>query len=90
VPGTLDARSFGYAFLGFCFPIVGLILHLVWRESLPLRAKSAGKGALISTIIAVVLYIVFYAILFMAFFGFSHVKVCCYGKRFLVTKILRS
>ena len=36
-----------YGFLGFCFPIVGLILYLVWGESRPDDAKAAGMGALI-------------------------------------------
>ena len=27
-----DAPSGGFAFLGFLFPLVGLILYLVWRE----------------------------------------------------------
>ena len=36
-----------YGFLGFCIPIVGLILFLVWQESKPNSAKAAGVGALI-------------------------------------------
>ena len=57
-----DGSSFGYALLGFCIPIVGLILFLVWKDSTPLRAKSAGKGALISVIVSAVCYVL-YAIL---------------------------
>ena len=49
MPG--DAPSFGYAVLGFFFPIVGLILFIVWKDQYPLRSKSAGKGALISVIV---------------------------------------
>lgn len=49
-----DAPSFGYAVLGFFFPVVGLILFLVWRDEYPLRAKSCGKGALISVILSFV------------------------------------
>lgn len=33
--------------LGFMFPILGLILYLVWKDSKPADAKIAGKGALI-------------------------------------------
>lgn len=51
--GVIDAPSFGYAVLGFLFPMVGLILYLVWREQTPLRAKSAGKGALVGAISAI-------------------------------------
>ena len=43
--------------LGFCVPIVGLILFLVWKDTKPKTAKTAGKGALISVIVGVVLYV---------------------------------
>ena len=55
---TYDAPSGGYAVLGFFIPIVGLILYLVWKDETPLRAKSAGKGALIGVITGVVLSVV--------------------------------
>ena len=61
-----DASSFGYAFLGFLIPIVGLILFLMWKNDYPLRAKSAGKGALISVIVSVVLLVIYYIIIFVA------------------------
>jgi len=50
-----DAPSGGFAVLGFFIPLVGLILFLVWHDSYPLRAKSAGKGALAGVITSVVL-----------------------------------
>jgi hypothetical protein len=53
-----DARSAGYAVLGFFIPIVGLILYLIWKDTAPLRAKSAGKGALIGFIVSVALGII--------------------------------
>lgn len=53
-----DAPSGGFAFLGFLFPLVGLILYLVWHESFPLKANSCGKGALVSVVIGVVLTII--------------------------------
>lgn len=43
-----DSGSFGWAVLGFCIPLVGLILYLVWKGEKPLTAKKAGMGALIS------------------------------------------
>ena len=49
-----DAPSLGYAFLGFFFPVVGLILYIVWKDQSPLKAKSAGKGALIAVILGAV------------------------------------
>ncbi len=67
-PAANDASSFGYAFLGFCFPIVGLILYLIWKDNTPLRAKSAGKGALVSVIISAVFYIL-YAVIIGAAIG---------------------
>ncbi len=52
----MDAPSAGFALLGFFLPIVGLILYLVWYNDFPLRAKSAGKGALIGFITGIVLF----------------------------------
>ena len=54
-----DHSSLGYGLLGFCIPIAGLILWLVWRSETPLRAKSAGLGALISVILGVIIYIIY-------------------------------
>lgn len=47
-----DAPSAGFAVLGFFFPLVGLILFLVWNDRTPLKAKSAGKGALIGVCVS--------------------------------------
>lgn len=54
-----DSSSFGWALLGFCVPIVGLILYLVWKDNTPLKAKSAGKGALVSVILSVIIYVIY-------------------------------
>ena len=43
----MDNGSFGWAVLGFCFPIVGLVLYLVWKSNKPISAKKAGIGALV-------------------------------------------
>ena len=56
-PAVVDNGGFGWGALGFCIPIVGLILYLVWKDTKPRTAKAAGKGALISVIIAVVWYV---------------------------------
>ena len=73
VPAMDDKKSLGYALLGFFFPIVGLILWLVWKDTWPMKAKSAGKGALISAIIGVflsVLLCLFYIVIIcLAFAG---------------------
>ncbi|MBM6870347.1 zinc-ribbon domain-containing protein [Pseudoflavonifractor phocaeensis] len=52
-----DSGGIGWGILGFCIPLVGLILFLVWKDQKPLSAKAAGMGALISVIIGVVFYI---------------------------------
>ncbi len=61
---TNDTGSFSWALLGFCIPIVGLILYLVWKDSQPLNAQAAGKGALISVVISVFFYIILIAAAF--------------------------
>ena len=57
-----DAPSTGFSILGFFIPLVGLILYLVYKDTAPLKAKSAGKGALIGFIVGIVVGII-YAIL---------------------------
>lgn len=59
-----DAPSGGFAVLCFFFPVVGLILFLVWQDTMPQRAKSCGKGALIAVIVDV-------ALLVLAFIAFA-------------------
>lgn len=59
-PMKYDAPNIGYGILGFFVPVVGLILYLIWRDETPLRAKSAGKGALIRVIVDTVFGIVFF------------------------------
>ncbi len=53
-----DAPSGGMTALGFFVPIVGLILYLVWKDQTPLKAHSAGKGALIGVIVWTALSII--------------------------------
>ena len=50
--------SLGIAVLCFFFPLIGLILYLVWKDTEPGKAKSAGKGALIGVIVSVALVII--------------------------------
>ena len=52
-----DSGSIGWAFLGCCIPIVGLILFLVWKDTKPNNAKKAGIGALVSVLISVAFYV---------------------------------
>lgn len=46
-----DNPNFGWSLLGFCFPIVGLILFLVWKDQKPLTAKSMIKAAIIGFVL---------------------------------------
>ena len=61
----VDSGSIGWGVLGFCIPIVGLILFLVWKDQKPRTAKVAGMGALISVIVAVVWYILVFVLAFL-------------------------
>lgn len=69
-----DAPSGGMTALGFFFPIVGLILYLVWKDQTPMKAKSAGKGALIGVIVwtalSIILAILAYVIPLLVFYSY--------------------
>lgn len=49
-----DKSSGLWAFLGFLIPVLGLVMYLIWKDEYPLKAKSAGQGALIGVIVSVV------------------------------------
>ena len=59
-----DKKSPGFGVLGFFFPLIGLILYCVWKDKTPLKAKSAGKGALIGFILGVVAVIIYMVAMF--------------------------
>lgn len=69
-----DAPSAGFAVLSFFFPIVGLILWLVWKDATPLKAKSCGKGALIAVIVDAVVAILYVVIVVAALGLFGNVR----------------
>ncbi len=60
-----DTGGFGWGLLGFCIPLAGLILFLVWNGERPKTAKSAGLGALISVGAYFLMYIFYFIILAM-------------------------
>ena len=62
-PYRADTAGGGWIALGFFFPLVGLILFLVWQTELPNRAKACGKGALIGVIVAVALWVLAFILL---------------------------
>ena len=54
-----DTGGFGWGFLGFCIPLVGLILYIVWRQDKPLTAKAALTGAIIGFVLNIISAIVY-------------------------------
>ncbi len=57
-----DTGSAGWGILGCCFPLIGLILFLVWKEEKPRSAKSAGIGAIIGVVLCVVSILLLFAL----------------------------
>ncbi|HHU44026.1 MAG: zinc ribbon domain-containing protein [Bacillota bacterium] len=77
-----DKGGCGWVALGFFFPIVGLILYLVWQHEKPITAKAAGKGALISVVLSIIPAILF--IIFMTMFSFAAMAMVNYSLLFLI------
>jgi hypothetical protein len=64
VPGDGPIGSLGI--VCFMFPIVGLILYLVWKDTTPIKGKGAGKWALwgvAASFLFFILYVVFVAVI---------------------------
>lgn len=53
-----DESTTGFAVLSFFFPLIGLILFLVWQDKKPQTAAACGKGALIGVCVSVGLSII--------------------------------
>lgn len=66
-PPVVDSGSIGWGVLGFCIPIVGLILFLVWKDQKPRTAKVAGIGALISVVVGILWYVLVIGVGMMAY-----------------------
>lgn len=56
-----DAPSRGFAALSFFFPVIGLILYVIWRREYPLKAKSCIEGSIAGIIIHVFFNICLYS-----------------------------
>ena len=52
---STDEGAGGIKWLCFFFPLIGLILYLVWQKDKPLSAKECGKFALIGFIVGLVI-----------------------------------
>ena len=61
-----DTGDFGWSVLGFCVPLVGFILWLVWKDEKPLTAKAAGKGALAYVIVGAVFWVLWIIVVLVA------------------------
>lgn len=57
VENPKDRGGFLWGLLGYCIPVVGLVLFLVWRDEKPKTAKAAGIGALVSVILTILIYV---------------------------------
>ena len=77
-PAVVDNGGFGWGMLGFCIPVVGLILYLVWKDTKPRTSKAAGKGALISVIIGVVWYLLMAVVGVVSAVAFWSLEQWCY------------
>jgi len=81
-----DRPSAGFNALAFFFPIVGLILYLVWKNQKPRCAHAIGKWALIGfvanivlTIIGIVLSVLFYSVVAPSYYDFGSYNDIVYG-----------
>jgi hypothetical protein len=75
-----DVPSCGIGLLCFIWPMIGLILYIVWRDTKPRAAKSAGMYALASVIVGIVA-VFLYFIFIVLIFGSMYVPV--YGANFV-------
>lgn len=53
-----DNGSFGWTLLGFCVPLAGLILYLVWKDTQPNNSKAACQGLSAYIIICILYFII--------------------------------
>ncbi len=71
-----DTGSIGWGFLGFFVPLAGFILWAVLNDTQPKNAKKAGVGAIIgliaSVVGAVLIYILYFALIFLIGTGLSY------------------
>ena len=71
-----DEKSFGFAFLSFIFPLLGLILFLCWKKETPLRAKSCLHGMIAGIVTSVVVTILFFVLTSLLFFAGIGAMTC--------------
>lgn len=54
---SVEGNTFIWAVVGFLFPLIGLILFFVWRNSKPSASKSSLKGAIVKFVLGFILTI---------------------------------
>lgn len=55
----VDSDSIGWGFLGFFFPVSGLVLYLCWKSEKPKASKVVGIGSLIGVIVYFIFLLLF-------------------------------
>jgi len=55
---SVDTGNGGWALLGFCIPIVGIVLYLVWKNEKPNTARVCLNGALVSIALRIFIQVV--------------------------------
>jgi predicted RNA-binding Zn-ribbon protein involved in translation (DUF1610 family) len=50
-----EGSTIGWGILGFFIPIVGLVLYIMWKETRPNAARTAGVAALVGFIVNIAL-----------------------------------
>ena len=85
-PQQEDRPSAGFHVLAFFFPIVGLILYLVWKDQKPRCAHAIGKWALIGfiantilIIIGIVFSLLLYSVAAPSYYDFGSYNDIVYG-----------
>lgn len=63
VPKKEEKGNFGWAVLGFFFPLVGFILFLVWKNDRKGDSKMAGIGALVGVCVNIAISILYTLVL---------------------------
>lgn len=59
---SADSGSKGWGLLGCCFPLIGLILFLVWKDEKPRSAKAVGIGAIIGVVLCFITILLLFAL----------------------------
>ncbi len=45
-----EKYAVAWSALGFCFPVIGVLLYMIWKSTMPKSSKYAGIGAVIHLI----------------------------------------